>query len=900
MLTISKPLSAGQARNYHQTEFANAKENYYTESATIVGIWHGQLATEWGLSGDVQEVHFQRLADGQHPVTGAPLVRHQTPRATTNEKGEKQTTMEHRAGWDATFSAPKSVSLTALVGGDTNVRDAHEASVNVALHELEGYVQARLGGNHAPETTGNFVAVKFAHDSSRPVNGYAAPQVHTHVVVFNMTRTADGNIRPLQPRELYRSQQYVTAVYRSDLALRLSALGYRIERGESGQPEIVGYSREYMDASSPRRKQIEAELKRRNQTGAEAAQIAAHKTRQAKVSLSADAVQRAHLDLAVTFGNQPERVVRLALVQAASGVTQQPETTAHQAVTYAKDRNMERDAVVDERALLRDALSRSMGDRAVREIRTEFDRRAAATEFIQIQPRRPTPARQFTTPEMTALERGNIAQMRAGHDTMPPLAASSIRRDIADHYQHLSPHQRAAVERILANTDQVQALEGVAGAGKTTALGAVRDAAEREGYHVHGLAPTSRAVKELGHAGMPTSTLQKHLAQPDTAARVGNTLWVIDESSLASTTQIHEFLNRLHRNDRILLVGDVRQHEAVDAGRPYQQLQDAGMAVARLDDIVRQKDPHLKQVVEALSRGEIPRAVQALDDQGRVHGIADQAGRYEAIAATYTANPTGTLVVSPDNRSRRELNEVIHKALQRSGHVEAHDHPTRVLVTRQELTGADRQWANRYERGDVVRYTKASAIGVSAGAYGRVMDVRPQDNLVRVQMENGAPLTYDPTRLHGVTVYRESERAFSVRDRVQFTAPDREVGVANRELGTIAAITPSGQMLITLDSGKAVTLPPGPHRHLDYGYAVTSHSSQGQTTDRVLIHVDTEQSAALVNQRMAYVAVSRGRYDAQIYTNDRARLATALHRDQSHQTALEPQRATHRAVEYTR
>src|SRR5882762_4915864 len=126
-----------------------------------------------------------------HPTTGEQIFRHQTPRKTTNVRGETVTTMEHRAGWDATFSAPKTVSLTALVGGDARVRDAHEASVDVALNELERYVQVRLGGNLRPETTGNWVAAKFAHDSARPVDGYAAPQVHTHVVVFNLTETED-------------------------------------------------------------------------------------------------------------------------------------------------------------------------------------------------------------------------------------------------------------------------------------------------------------------------------------------------------------------------------------------------------------------------------------------------------------------------------------------------------------------------------------------------------------------------------------------------------------------------------------------------------------------------------------------------------------------------------------
>jgi conjugative relaxase-like TrwC/TraI family protein len=145
MLTISKPLSAGQARAYHAEEFGNARENYYTEGERITGEWHGTLAEQWGLRGEVREENFQRLSEGQHPITGEQLVRYQTPREYVNESGEKIKTMEHRAGWDATFSAPKSVSLTALVGGDERVREAHRESVGVALDELEKYVQARLG-----------------------------------------------------------------------------------------------------------------------------------------------------------------------------------------------------------------------------------------------------------------------------------------------------------------------------------------------------------------------------------------------------------------------------------------------------------------------------------------------------------------------------------------------------------------------------------------------------------------------------------------------------------------------------------------------------------------------------------------------------------------------------------
>src|SRR5713226_8707709 len=309
MLTISNPLSASQALAYHAEEFSNARENYYTQGDQIRGEWHGRLAEQWGLRGEVGEEHFQRLAEGQHPITGEQLVRHKAAREYVNEHGQKTRTMEHRAGWDATFSTPKSVSLTALVGGDERIREAHQQSVGVALDELERYVQARIGGNLPAETTGKWIAAKFEHDSARPVDGYAAPQLHTHVVFFNLTETEDGETYALQPRELYKSQQYATAVYRSELAGRLKALGYEIERGKSGQPEMTGYSEEYLAASSPRRQQIEEYLAKENQRGADAAQIAAHKTRQAKLELSKEEMQERHRQMAEAFGNQPEQVI---------------------------------------------------------------------------------------------------------------------------------------------------------------------------------------------------------------------------------------------------------------------------------------------------------------------------------------------------------------------------------------------------------------------------------------------------------------------------------------------------------------------------------------------------------------------------------------------------------------
>jgi conjugative relaxase-like TrwC/TraI family protein len=900
MLTISKPLSAGQVRRYHDEEFTNARENYYTARDEIGGEWHGQLAAQWGLSGEVSEEQFQRLAGGQHPTTGEQVVRHQTSRSYTNARGDRLTTLDHRAGWDATFSAPKSVSLTALVGQDDRVRQAHHESVTVALDHLEGYVQARIGRNHPAQTTGRWVAARFDHDSARPVDGYAAPQLHTHVVVFNVTETEQGETRALQPRELYKTQQYATAVYRSELATRLKALGYEIDRGSSGQPEIRGYSTDYLEASSPRRRQIEEHLAQEGQRGAGAAQVAAHHTRESKLACSHDDMQRRHSELANAFGQQPAKVVEAAQGRARhSGLApRMPAITAAGAVTFANDRNFEREAVVDERALVRDALRRSMGEAPVDAIKTEFQARVVAGELIAVDHRPGVAGRAFTTLEMLNLERDLIETMRAGQNRHAPLAASVTVEDLERALPRLSERQRVAVEHILSGRDQIMSLEGVAGSGKTTTLAVVRDAVEREGYAVEGLAPTSRAAQRLSEAGISSGTLQRHLVRIDPRTDRQPRLYVLDESSLASTRQMHRFIQRLDPDDRVLLVGDVRQHQAVEAGRPYQQLQEGGLDTVRLNDIVRQTDPALKAVVEHLSKGHVREAIRQLDTQGRVHEIRDREERLRAIAQAYVTHPDGTIVVSPDNHSRIELNEVIHHARQAGGQVGEDECRVRVLVSRQDVTGADRQWAEQYERGDVVRYTTGSQVlGIAAGEYARVHDVNAKQNRVTVARDSGEQVTYDPRRLHGVTIYREAERVFATGDRVQSTAPDRERRVANRELGTVAAMDATRHLHVRLDSGRTIAFPLDGHAHLDLGYAVTSHSSQGLTADRVLVHIDTDRAGeTLVNSRLAYVALSRGRSDAQIYTNDRIQLVEALGREVSHRSALEPSRTLESAA----
>ena len=481
MLSMSpKPLSAGQARTYHEREFASQGQNYWSRDRQGYSEWQGKLAEGWGLQGPVGNEEFARLTEGQHPLTGEQLVRHQPQKTYENQIGKEVTSVEHRAGWDGTISAPKSVSITALVGGDDRVREAHRESVRVAIGELEQFTQARIGNVHKPETTGKFVAATFEHDTARPVDGYAAPQLHTHAVIFNVTERDGGPgklTRSVQSHELYAAQKYVTAVYRSELATRLQGLGYQLERGKYGQPEIKGYTKEYLEASSLRREQIQDYKREQGLDGSSAAQIAAHRTRDRKELLSPEEVLQRHRDLAAQYGHQADRVVAQAREQGQEQ-TPKPErgvSQAERAVTYARDHLFERGAVHAKKDILAVALDRGMGEATSRHVREEFERRIQTGEFRRMENVGTGP--QYTTATMLRMERETIAQMQAGNRRDfedPMLVSPGVRIATEDRHRELNAAQLRVVDEIFLSREKIVGLDGVAGGGKTTTLAAAK------------------------------------------------------------------------------------------------------------------------------------------------------------------------------------------------------------------------------------------------------------------------------------------------------------------------------------------------------------------------------------------------------------------------------------------
>ncbi|HEY6803728.1 MAG TPA: AAA family ATPase [Pyrinomonadaceae bacterium] len=565
---------------------------------------------------------------------------------------------------------------------------------------------------------------------------------------------------------------------------------------------------------------------------------------------------------------------------------------AQAAVTFARQNASAREAVVDKRNVMVDALRRNLTFTTHEAIVQELDQRVQSGEFIAIQ--RFDRFEELTTSHMLALERSNIHQMLAGRNTQEPMMqrkeASRVIKEIVEKTGKKSSFdQYKAVGQILVSRDRVFALEGLAGTGKTTTLAILREALERQGFAVRGLAPTGRAADKLAESGIRTTTLQGFLKSPElTIGRDDErSLYVLDESSLSDTKNLHLFLKKAGLQSRILLVGDPAQHQAVEAGAPFEQLLKAGIRFARLDKILRQQS-NLKKPVELLSKKEAAAAVALLETQGRITEITDDIDRLKAIATDYVNNPKSTLIISPANSERVAINNLIHHKLQQRGTVGHENHRITVLVNRQDMTGPERTFALAYVPGeDIIRYNTTSKLyGVKSGDYGRIKANDHKENTITVRFENGRELTYNPERLSGVSVYREAERDFAVGDRVQFRAPFSPGKVKNSELGTVKEIT-DDEMIVRLDKKRDVAINLTRFRHLDHGYAVTSHSSQGQTVNRVLVNAETSETELLVNQRMAYVAISRARFEARVYTDSLKDLGPAFNREKNKEIAID-------------
>jgi hypothetical protein len=487
-----------------------------------------------------------------------------------------------------------------------------------AIRVMEDYVQARGGGSRLPINTGQWIIATFQHDTSRPVDGYAAPQVHFHNVLMNLQRDFTGQFRALQSAELFKAKSLGTAVFRSELERSAAALGYEIRIDpQTKAPEIKGFSREYLQAESLRRQEILERLDKLGMSGGRAAQIAALSSREEKLDLTPEELRAVHRAHGEVYGNQAPTAY--AEARERGPVAPQRHLSAEAALDFAERRLSERQAVFEHFELVRDALRYGRGSVDVDAAEKEIAARLRDQRLLPIHHYRDhAPGARYTTPEMVRMECEVMAFVAGGRDSVDPIRQNA---DLS-RYQQLAdnPQRQEVLRRILSTRDQVVALNVVAGSAKSTAAGMICEIAEAEGYRVKGLAPTGKARDALSEKGLSSETLQMHLLNAATGKHKDHskTLYVLDEASLVSTSKLHAFLRTLSPRDHVLLIGDdgndprkVGQHLSIEAGRIFRQLQEAGMKTAHLNRVYRQKDPELKEVVLLLRRGDTEQAVQS-------------------------------------------------------------------------------------------------------------------------------------------------------------------------------------------------------------------------------------------------------------------------------------------------
>ena len=899
--SIGAVAAPSQGVTYYERDGYYAKDDPEHREASA---WAGRGAEALGLSGPVDPDAFRAILEGRVP-DGPRLGR-------PGKDGE----IVHRPGRDLTLSAPKSVSLAALVGGDARVVDAHgravkrtlawveERAVETRMKDPESGRMIRAGGQKT-------VIATFRHETSRNLD----PQLHTHAVIANMVRGSDGKWRTMANETLYASKMLIGALYRSELARELSKLGYGIEKTHAdGRFEIAGVSREVVEAFSTRRAEIEAAMAGRGLgTPAEnqrLAQRAALMTRAAKREVDREALREGWRRQAAELGFDAKALAVGAMERSrgAEGRDREagrdagadeapgrqadlfdpaPQSPADAAAAWAVEHLAEREAVFAKTDLLAAALAWKPGAVTISEVEAAVARleKAGTLHACGL----PIWGESLTTDRAVADEKETIALMERGRGVSRPVMRSWVAGPLL-HNGRLTVGQKEAVKTILSSKDRVVGVQGYSGTGKTTMLDRARVLAGKSGYRTIGIAPSASAARTLAaEAGIETETLQRFLARNagiaegrltrkgarEMRAAFRKTLLVVDEGSLASTVQARDLLRIANtlRIPRVVLVGDEKQLHAVDAGKPFAQLQRAGMKTAVMDEILRQKDAKLKEAVRASLAGDVKGAFEKLGDRVEEVNPDNLAGaaaaRWLKLSA-HERNNTG--LMAPSHALRRDINGYIRERLARDGIVRGPTFEGERLVSH-GYTDAEKTVAANYSPGDVVAFHRDyRSLGVAKGDERRVAGVDGAKGTVMLEGPEGDTVMWRPRRVGakrgGVEVYRTETMELRAGDRIRWTRNDTGLGLVNSDTAEVAAVRGS-RVAFRLGGGRTLELGTNDPqlRHLDHAWASTVHAFQGRTVDNVIAVMEANHPH-LTTRKSFYVEISRARHRAELVTND--------------------------------
>jgi conjugative relaxase-like TrwC/TraI family protein len=927
MLSMSNVTSVAAASSYY------AEDNYYSQDENQAkSAWEGKGAESLGLSGAVGTEDFEKILSGE--VGGQQLGR------VTGKDAEGKVEREHRPGYDLTLSAPKSVSIVAEVGGRADVREAHEAAVSKVLEYLEkNFAGARVteAGETRFEKTENVIAARFHHTTSRDLD----PQTHTHLVIANATQTQDGVWRSLSNELLYKNQALLGSIYDSELAANLRDLGYRLDTMPDGRWEITGISRDQIEHFSQRSQAIEARLEKfglsRETATAAQREDAALRTRASKKEVD-------HAALRENWKERTESVgIDFAKIEAdrqhnaqrpiEAGVTNEK---ADDAVRFAIAHLTERESVVPRAEVVHTALAHSVNESVWAGVRIE-DVEASLRKRVEEKAAIAAKEDGITTPLALERERAMLAMLESGRGAMMSIVSAEKAEaaialfharksaEIGDVFK-LTTGQEDAARAALLGKDQFIGLQGYAGVGKTTMLELLRTTAEEAGYMVRGMASSAEAAATLQkEAGIESVTTARFLLDegrraaeavkpqklsvfgavdldgkdyrsieitvprnPD-AAHTRKELWVLDEASLAGQREVTSVMELARRaGAKLVFVGDKLQLNAVEAGKPFELLQKAGIAGAEMTEINRQQVEDLKSAVASAVARENARAFGHLSD--RIVEISNKPALFDRIANDildkHPHDRHNALLIVPLNSHRQEINDRVREGLQERGEIEKVSLKRDVLVPT-GFTDAQKESAAYYTPGMVVRFGRDyRSLGVERSGYATVVDVNRDSRSVTLETVDGRRIGWTPAKQSKVEVYEKESRQVAIGDELRFTRNNKEMSVNNGTLGKVTTVNDSEIVLSTKNGPMHLKSSEMQHAHWDYAYAMTVYSSQGKTVANSNMLI-TQESGRAMGERSFYVGITRPRTDLTIYTDSREKAQELIQRSQDKASALD-------------
>jgi len=839
--------------------------DYYAEGMKVEGRCFGRLCEKVGLvEGEVvTDEAFERVASNHHAITEEKL----TPRMKANR----------RAGYDATFNAPKSVSIQAFLGSNERLVAAHERAVTEALAELESLAcrQDGQGINKRHVPTGQLAGAVFRHGESRALD----PHLHSHAFIFNVTADGSqkGRLTALESRTFFDQTRYLSEVYRNALAREVQLLGYSIERRKHGF-ELAGVPAELMERFSKRAQERdraivarEAELGRELSRDEIAVLVREHRPKKQYELTPAEVRQR---QVGQLNGDELQHLRALRPDRPATRPAPEPIAVV---IARTAEHVFERRTVVPLPEFTAEVIRQSYGEYPLAEIKEAVRREDDGLLYRE---------GNVSTQAALDAERALVARVNAGVATSGELGylRSETRETIA-------PDQCAALDKILNSRDWVTVFRGRAGSGKTTTLAYAIEGMAVIHREVACFAPSTQAVSLLQQdgaeqrlAGRPAAaealanaaTVQRLLVDEALQESVTSKLLIVDEYSLLSVGQLNSLLDVAHkRRARLLLVGDSAQHKSVEAGDGARILEkETRTTIAELRTIRRQAaNPVYLAAAQDLAEGRFASALKKLDAMGAVVEIADPVARRAHMVELWHATvrgkksarqsgartqPRTALMVAPTWHEIDALNVCARAALRKSGQISGDDQ-TFVSLRSRDLTRAQQREARNYQPGDVLvahaatkHFQKNDELRVVRRDRRRLIVARGKEEFSVSPRQSG----------RAWVVCEERPVAVAAGDRVRLRAVSQTVAtdgkhrrLANGTTVVVQSVNADGRLVLadgsTLQGRQAVA-----------AYATTSHAAQGLTVDHVFI-------AGAASQEGLYVSATRGRLGIRIFVPDR-------------------------------